>query len=252
MRSSCFESLERVSIRRVLMLSLVVSLIGLTGIGLTGCDGESPPSQEAGTSPPLTGVSMRGYGNPDQKLSDPGKYDAESIKEETTEIDRRAETADGWKKAHKEVKGLLEASSSAPQFLREQAAAYAMFRYYLSDEEWRRNITEEKAEVLGFYTSLLVENQSPESDLVYSGLQGLEGRWSEQQVSDAARKTLKAANKRYGSSGKSGGAQGVSSAEGVSSEENGPTPGLAGAEERHAERMIEINRKLKAMLESSD
>ena len=87
---------------------------------------------------------------------------------------------------------------------------------------------------------------------MYSGLQGLEGRWSEQQVSDAARKTLKAANKRYGSSGKSGGAQGVSSAEGVSSEENGPTPGLAGAEERHAERMIEINRKLKAMLESSD
>lgn len=233
-RQSSFEGLKY-----LLTLSLVVSLIGLAG-----CDEENPPSQEADTPPPLTDASMRAYGNPTPGAFTPGELSAESIQEETAKIDRRATTADGWKNAHEEVKGLLEASSSVPKFLREQAAAHAMFREYFSDEEWRRDITEEKAEALGFYTGLLVENQSPESDLVYSGLQGLEGHWSEQQISGAARKTLQAANQRYGSSEKSGGVQGASS------EEEAPTPALADAEERHAEHVMEITGKLKAMVES--
>jgi len=53
-----------------------------------------------------------------------------------------------------------------------------MFREYFTSDRWKKDLTQEKREALAFYTSLLVENRSPEGGLVYTGLKHLEGRWS--------------------------------------------------------------------------
>lgn len=230
------------ALKRLVVFSLLVS-----SLGLVGCDEESSLSQKEDTSPPITVTSMRGYGEPLQESLSPGNFDIENLAEETTEIDKNVATASGWREAHKQVQDLLESSSSVPQFVREQAAAYAMFREYLSDETWRENITDKKAEVLGFYTNLLVKNRSPESDLVYSGLQKLEGNWSKKQVSNAAKTALKAADRKYGSFEKS-----KSSSPQASSDEDDSTPGLADGREQHAKRVMESNRKLRNMLEGTE
>lgn len=220
------------ALKRLVVFSLLAS-----SLGLVGCDGASSLSQKEDTSPPITVTSMRGYGEPLQESLSPGDFDIGNLGEEIAEIRRTVGAASGWRDAHKQVQGLLESSSSATQFVREQAAAYAMFKEHLSDEAWRENITEEKAEVLGFYTNLLVKNRSPESGLVYSGLQKLEGNWSKRQVSNAAKTALTAANQKYGSSSQ------------TSSDKDDPTPGLADGREQHAERVMESNRKLRDMLE---
>ena len=223
-----------------LVFSLIVSVVGPTG-----CEEERPPIQEEGTPPPISDASMRGYGSPSQKSLSPGDFDIENLADEMAKFDQKVASASNWKEAHQEVRDLLESSSSAPRFVREQAAAHAMFREYLNTDQWRKNFTEEKANVLGLYTQLLVENRSPESDLVYVGLQKLEGHWPKQRIASAAEKTLRAAKRKYGSSEESAVSQSVSS-----SEEADPNPELADSRERHAERVMESNRKLKAMVDS--
>ena len=228
---------------KVVECAFVFSLI-VSAVGLTGCGEERPPSQEEGTPPPISDASMRGYGSPSQESLSPGGFDIEALADEMAKFDQKVASASNWKKAHQEVRDLLDASSSAPQFVREQAAAHAMFREYLNTDQWRKNFTEEKANVLGFYTQLLVENRSPESDLVSAGLQALRGHWSKQRIASAAETTLRAARRKYGSSEESAASQSVSS-----SEEADPNPELADSRERHAERVMESNRKLRAMVD---
>ena len=218
---------------KVVECAFVFSLI-VSAFGLTGCGEERPPSQEEGTPPPISDASMRGYGSPSQESLSPGGFDIEALADEMAKFDQKVASASNWKKAHQEVRDLLDASSSAPQFVREQAAAHAMFREYLNTDQWRKNFTEEKANVLGFYTQLLVENRSPESDLVSAGLQALRGHWSKQRIASAAETTLRAARRKYGSSEESAASQSVSS-----SEEADPNPELADSRERHAERVME-------------
>lgn len=206
------------------------------GIGLIGCDEPAQPTQED-SSPPITDASMRGFGSPPQNSLSPGDFDIEDLGDETAVFHRAVSSASNWKEAHQNVRDLLSSSSSAPQFILEQSAAYAMFREYFTTDHWREDLTKEKIEALGFYTDLLVENRSPESDLVYAGLRKLRGHWSDRRIVTAAEATIQAAERKYGS-GQSASLQSSSAAE------KEPTPGLAASRERHARQVMEANRKL--------
>ena len=221
---------------------VVLSLLAMT-IGGTGCDEPAQSSQEEVSSPPLTDASMRGFGNPPQTSLSPGDFDIGNLGDETAAFDRAVSSASNWKEAHQKVRDLLSSPSSTPQFIMEQSAAYAMFRGYLSTDRWRKELTEEKVEVLGFYTELLVKNQSPESEFVYAGLQELDGHWSNQRIIDAAETTIQAAEQKYGSEEQS------KDSPTNASESDKPTPGLAESRKRRARRALSANRKLQAMLD---
>ena len=163
--------------------------------------------------------------------------------EEGSTIAKAAETAPTWKEAHQKVRSILSSSSTVPQFVREQDAALVMFREYLNTDRWRDSLSQEKLEILGFYTDLLVQNRSPESELVYTGLRGLDGHWSDQRIIDAAETTIRAAKQKYGSQEKMEGSQSNAS------ESETPTPGLVESKKRRATRVLQANRKLRKMLD---
>jgi len=216
-------------------------------VGITGCDDPAQSSQEDPRSRPLTDASMRGFGNPPGKSLSPDDFDIETLSGEMAAFDRKVASASNWKEAHRKVRDLLASPSSAPQFILEQSAAHAMFREYLATDRWHENLTEEKVEALGFYTNLLVDNRSPEGDLVYTGLKNLEGQWSERRIAEAADTTVRAAERKYGSEGAKRSQS--ASEQPASSAEDDPTPGLAEGRERRAIHVMEASEKLERMVD---
>ena len=225
------------------IIYVVILFLSASIVGLTGCDNPDRSSEEKPDSPPMTDASMRGYGSPPGDSLTPGNVDLEQISEESSTIAKAAGTASTWTEAHQKVRSILSSSSTVPQFVREQDAALVMFREYLNTDRWRDSLSQEKLEVLGFYTDLLVENRSPESELVYTGLRGLDGHWSDQRIIEAAETTIQAAKQRYGSREKTKGSQSDAS------ESKNPTPGLAESEERRATRALQANHKLRKMVD---
>lgn len=220
---------------------LLIFFVAISSLGLTGCDNPSQKRQEP--ADPIKDASMRGFGSPPGDSLTPSNVDIEQISEEGVDFYEIVERASTWKEAHQRVRDQLNASSPVPQFVREQQAAHEMFEQYLSTDRWRESLTQEKVEVLGFYTELLVKNQSPESEFVYAGLQELDGHWSNQRIIDAAETTIQAAEQKYGSEEQS------KDSPTNASESDKPTPGLAESRKRRARRALSANRKLQAMLD---
>jgi len=216
-----------------------IFLVAFTAVSV-GCEDTSLRNQEEGSLAPITDATMQAFGSPPQDSLSPGDVDAENIAEETVRFEEAANSASDWREADREVQDLLTATSSIPTFVLEQSAAYAMFREFFTTDQWQKNFTQEKREALAFYTSLLVENRSPESHFVYTGLKHLEGHWSPEQIKRAAETALEAAERKYGS--------GPSETKAGSSGESEPTPGLAESREQHARRVVEANQKIEGLL----
>ncbi len=105
-----------------------------------------------------------------------------------------------WREADKQVRTLLT-RSDLPRYALEQAAATLMLRTQLLTDAPGR-MTHEKQEAVAYYTTLLVEQQSPEGRIIADALQALEGYWSDAQraavASRAATATEDFLNKRLG------------------------------------------------------
>ena len=98
-------------------------------------------------------------------------------------------SADNWQDADGAVRKLLAEKSEVPQYIREQTAAQVMLRKWFSEGE----TTTEQQEALGYYTSLLIDNNNPQARTVEDALVRLEGYWDDQQIAEAAAKSAKAA-----------------------------------------------------------
>lgn len=219
-------------------LFLVVAVIFAGGVG---CD--NPSQEEVTDNPPLESTHMRSFGVESFHSMSPGDPGIERVANEITSIHDTVASASTWKEAHQNVQGLLDDPSPVPQSVRQEAAAQEMFKQYLKSETWSENLTEEKAEALSFYTDLLVQNRSPESDLVYVGLRNLDGHWSDRRIAAAADTTLRAAQRKYGAQGKSEDTQSLSAGD-------GSAPGLEAQRTRHARKISRADRKLREMLDS--
>ena len=114
----------------------------------------------------------------------------QSLLGQAISFNKAVSEASNWQEADREVKALLDLRSSAvPQYRREQQAADAMLKHWLIKGER----TTEKQEATAFYVDNLLENRSPQSALILSALEQLDGYWSESRLVEAARVTAQAA-----------------------------------------------------------
>jgi hypothetical protein len=150
-----------------------------------------------------------------------------------------AKEASDWEEAHQGMQKRLKESDASPipRYLREQIAALSMFRTFFTD--WEADLSEEQREAVGHYTKLLVENRSPESPFVLSGLEKLEGHWPDAKVVEYADIARRSAEDTYGASGQMK----------ASSENVGTTPGLEAAKRRRTENVLEANKELQRMVQ---
>lgn len=226
------------SLRYVILLAFTVSALGLTGCENTSHEETEPPSP--------TGASMRSFGTPTNLSRSADDFDIEEVSDDASAIEQTIASASTWKEAHRDVRNLMESPSDVPQYIREQAAAHEMFRQHLSTDRWRSDVTKEKAEVLGFYTNLLIKNRSPASDLVYLGLQQLVEHWSDQRIVSAVDTTIHAVERAYGPI--------IENMERYqddpSSDSIKPGPGSMETQDQHVARLLEANRRLQTIADS--
>jgi len=149
-----------------------------------------------------------------------------------------ASKASGWEEAHQEMREQLQQTENTPvpHYLREQAAAQSMFRTFFIN--WEDSLGTDQRKAVGFYTELLVENRSPESPFVLSGLEMLEGHWPDEKMIKYARIARQSATDTYGS---------ANQPKTSSSAEEGSTPGLEAAKRQRARTALEANEELKRM-----
>lgn len=226
------------SLRYVILLAVTVS-----ALGLSACEN---PSREETTPSSPAGASMRSFGTPTNVSRAADDFDIEEVSDDVSAIEHTIASASTWKEAHRDVRNLMESPSDVPQYIREQAAAHEMFRQHLSTDHWRADVTKEKAEVLGFYTNLLVKNRSPASDLVYLGLQQLDEHWSDQRIVAAIDTTIHAVEREYGPIIESM----ERDQEAPSSDSVKPGPGSMATRDQHVARLLEANRRLQNIADS--
>jgi hypothetical protein len=98
----------------------------------------------------------------------PGSVSVSAVAKFSRDIDSLVHAAPTWSEADQIIRSQLSESSSVPQPLREQNAAHAMFRNHFGALK-NKTPSEKELNALGHYTTLLVDNRSPESWLVQNG-----------------------------------------------------------------------------------
>ncbi len=91
-------------------------------------------------------------------------------------------SAEGRREADEAFREELASPSEIPSYTREQTAATLMLRTHLLGG----SVDAEKREAVGYYTNLLVENRSPEAELIATALEELRGYWPDAQIRAAA------------------------------------------------------------------
>jgi hypothetical protein len=133
-----------------------------------------------------------------------GKYDSASLGSEglsgvagfSSDIDSAVHAASTWSEADQIIRSRLSESSSVPQPLREQLAAHAVFRNHFGALK-NKTPSEKELDALGYYTTLLVDNRSPDSWLIQPALNLLSGHWPEERIIAAIDTTLNASRRAY-------------------------------------------------------
>jgi len=182
-----------------LLGTLTLLLVGL------GCTREESSHEDA-SAPVGASVSLVSdtLDNTSVRSSTPAEYDSASLGSVSVsavvkfsrDIDSLVHAAPTWSEADQIIRGRLSESSSVPQPLREQQAARAMFHNHFGA---LKNKTPSKKELdaLGYYTTLLVDNRSPESWLIQPALDLLVGHWPDERMLAAIDTTLKASRRAY-------------------------------------------------------
>ncbi len=178
---------------------LTLLLVGL------GCSQEESV-QEDDRGPTSESVSLVSdtLENTSMRFSTPAEYDSVSlgsvsvsaVAKFSRDIDSLVHAAPTWSEADQIIRSQLSESSSVPQPLREQDAAHAMFRNHFGALK-NKTLSEKELDVLEYYTTLLVNNRSPESWLVQPALSVLSGHWPNQRMLAAIDTTLKASRRAY-------------------------------------------------------
>jgi len=216
---------------------------------IAGCESDSSVStQESGEAPiEASEGTPNTFGQPPQmskaereKASHLSDQSSVSKLEQLSKVGTRfrgiVKDASDWNEAHQKLRERLQGTenSPVPNYLREQIAALSMFRTVFTD--WGTDLSEEQREAVGFYTELLVTNRSPESTFVLSGLEKVEGHWSDSKVAEYARIARRSAADTYGTDQPK-----------TSSSEEGGSESLQSAKQRHTVDISEANGKLKRM-----
>lgn len=134
----------------------------------------------------------------------PAEYDSASLGSEgapavarfSRDIDSLVHADPTWSEADQIIRSRLSESSSVPQPLREQVAAHSMFQYHFGALK-NKAPSEKQLDALGYYTTLLVDNRSPESWLIQPALDLLSGHWPDERMLAAIDTTLKASRRAY-------------------------------------------------------
>lgn len=98
-----------------------------------------------------------------------------------------------WQEADIAVRKELTSHPRVPEYQLQQLASSYMLRQHLAPT-WTAP-DDEALEATGFYTNLLVENESPDAPLLERSLSALEGYWSEGRLKNAAGASAKAASR---------------------------------------------------------
>jgi hypothetical protein len=173
-------------------ISFLAVLVFTAALLLVGCDKTSPPEAEESAGE-LTGTFVAN--RPDSLDSVPFEEFSKRKKKELLRQRRKAyeateeaiRTASGWQQADQHTRALLEESSAAPQYYREQVAAHWMLERWLLEGQ----PTPEKQKATGFYTELMLENGNPQGQLIQPALEQLKGVWAEGRVAKAAAATAR-------------------------------------------------------------
>lgn len=104
---------------------------------------------------------------------------------------RALEYERNWKAADRRARDLLATPSSVPLYKRQQLAADRMLKHWLLDSPQ----TPETQEALAFYTEMLVQNRSPQAQILAPALQRLTDTWSDERVAEGAEIAAQAARK---------------------------------------------------------
>lgn len=134
----------------------------------------------------------------------PAEYDSASLDSDgvsalakfSRDIDSLVHAAPTWSEADQIIRSRLSESSSVPQPLREQQAAHAMLHNHFGALK-NKAPSEKELNALGYYTTLLVDNRSPESWLIHPALDLLSGHWPDERMLAAIDTTLEASRRAY-------------------------------------------------------
>ncbi len=160
-------------------------------------DDRGPTSESVSlVSDTLDNTSMRFSFASESGSASNSSVDVSVVAGFSRDIDSVVHAAPSWSEADQVVRSRLSDSSSVPQPLREQNAAHAMFRNHFGALK-NKTPSEKELDALGYYTTLLVNNRSPESWLVQPALSVLSGHWPDQRMLAAIDTTLKASRRAY-------------------------------------------------------
>ena len=182
----------------------VWGILTLLLVGL-GCNQEESvqeddrePTRESASlvADTLDNTSMRFSSASKSGSASNGSVDVSAVARFSRDIDSVVHAARSWSRADQVVRSRLSESSSVPRPLREQNAAHAMFRNHFGALK-NKMPSEKELDALGHYTTLLVNNRSPESWLVQPALDILSGHWSDQRMLAAIDTTLEASRRAY-------------------------------------------------------
>ena len=179
--------------------TLTLLLVGL------GCAREESAHEDV-SAPVGESVSLVSdmLDNTSVRFSTPTEYDSVSlgsvsvsaVAKFSRDIDSLVHAAPTWSEADQIIRSRLSESSSVPRPLREQQAAHAMFQYHFGALK-NKAPSEKELDALGHYTTLLVDNRSPESWLIHPALDLLSEHWPDERMLAAVDTTLKASRRAY-------------------------------------------------------
>ena len=144
----------------------------------------------------LDSTSMRFPSASESGSASHSSVDVSAVAKFSSDIGSVVHAAPSWSEADQVARSRLSESSSVPQPLREQLAARALFGNHFGSLKNKPPL-EKELDALGYYTSLLVDNRSPESWLVQPALNILSGHWSDQRMLAAIDTTLEASRRAY-------------------------------------------------------
>lgn len=159
-------------------------------------DRESASESVSLVSDTLDNTSMRFSSAYRSGSASNSSVDVSAVARFSRDIDSVVHAARSWSRADQVVRSRLSESSSVPRPLREQLAARALFGTHFGSLK-NKTPSESELDALGYYTTLLVDNRSPESWLVQPALDILSGHWSDQRILAAIDTTLEASRRAY-------------------------------------------------------
>jgi hypothetical protein len=112
-------------------------------------------------------------------------------REMSTAIRVAVASSESWEEADAAVRAEMERHPNVPDYITEQTAALLMLDHHLLGAP----ASAASREAIGFYTTHLLENESPNAHLLDRSLDALAGHWEEARIAAAAETALAGAQR---------------------------------------------------------